>query len=128
AALLVAASLGYGWHAFSTKTPGPQVVITNQVDTHDGPTREVHFPEMEGPIQPSQSGLAVAEPAAQGLTSQPSGIVVSAPADATAVQALQGNLEYGMGMLSQDAGPQRTLPSTLVVLPMTQPANSDTPK
>ena len=106
AALLVAASLGYAWHALSNHTvqqiPG-SITATQMVAP---PSRSVIFPESISVTKASHSGLKVDEPGINLAGGSVDGITYSAPADQVAFQALEMSVQYGFGNLLPSVVPQ----------------------
>jgi len=97
AALLLAASVGYGWHAVSQVSRGipSQGPIVNNGSV-ERPHQFAGLPEASG-TKPSYVGFGVDEPAAKGLIQ---GVAVepvySIPENATALQSLQDSVVNGL--------------------------------
>ncbi|HVT82849.1 MAG TPA: hypothetical protein VHM90_19580 [Phycisphaerae bacterium] len=97
AALLLAASVGYGWHAMSqgsrAASDGP---TANIPASYERPHQFASLPEASG-TKPSFVRFGVEEPAAQGLiqgvAAEP---VYSIPENATALQSLQDSVVNGL--------------------------------
>ena len=126
AALLIAASLGYAWHALSNHTaqqnPGvaavPQVVL----------------PSSPGVVPPEGIAANNANPtvvkAADPVGSDPArgageGLAYGAPADQVAYQALAMSVQYGLGNMPRGAVPETTPARGTVVSPPGRPKPLD---
>ena len=124
AALLIAAALGYAWHAWSSHTgqPAPDIAAVPQMVAPPGP----------GAVPPEglgadSGGGAVAKAGDPG-GSDPGGgaaegIGYGAPADQVAYQALAMSVQYGLGNLPRGAVPE-TSPARGTVVGSPGPARS----
>jgi hypothetical protein len=102
AGLMVAASLGYGWHAVSTRSKmvtGPNFATV----VHDAPNRGV---AVEPPVTSSNASVARVQVDEQS-PSTPSGLAssvdVTAPGNSEGADALKSGVQYGMTKLSDAA-------------------------
>ena len=106
AALFIAVSLGYGWHALSqAKTPGnPTIAMTAPMVQ---PQTVVVFPESIAATKASYIGFGVNEAAATTPASGTvEGFAFGAPPEQVALQALEANIGYGFGNLPGSMTPQ----------------------
>jgi hypothetical protein len=115
AALLLAASLGYGWHALSHRgtagaVPGGMVQVPSTPDAR--PRTMAQYPE---------STSTRAEYAWSGVADQPAGFsaapeaVVMMPENATALRSLQDSIASGLKNVS-DIAPILNIPAGAVVV------------
>ena len=120
AALLLAVSLGYAWHAFAHDGGQGTAGSVAQAETAK-PQAVVSFPESERQAMPSQFSLNVPEPGALKSVGTVEDLAYGIPAEQVAIQALQNNLGYGYGYLPGSVLPQGPVPgsvgSTGIVLP-----------
>jgi anti-sigma factor RsiW len=113
AALAIAATLGYTWHAFSHERAGPIAPGPGVVQTTGTASANVAVLDTPAATRASYAGMRVVEPGMQG-TGSVDGLAFGAPADQVALQALQTNVEYGFAGLFGKVNPQ-TAPSPSVV-------------
>ena len=132
AALFVAATVGYGWHAMSHQAAAPGVGGLAQVSVEKPHT--VVITEMAGGGGlPGHASMSVEEAQAMGMAvaSWPRELAeFSGPPNGEAAQSLRENLAMGMGLqdVKQAVQPARVLPSAIAVgEPMTRPGSEDKP-
>ncbi len=113
AALAVAATLGYTWHAYSHENVGPTAAVPGAVESTGAASASVAVLDAPTATMASHAGMQVVEPAMQG-TGTVDGVAVGAPADQVALQALRTNMESGFAGLFGKANPQPA-PSPSVV-------------
>jgi hypothetical protein len=113
AALVVAAALGYTWHAYSHESVGPPVASPGVVEPAGAASAVVAVLDAPSATRASYAGMRVMEPEMQG-SGTVDGVAVGAPADQVALQALRTNMEYGFAGLFGRANPQAA-PSPSVV-------------
>jgi len=109
AALLIAAALGYAWHALSNQTVQQAPVNLAMTQGVSPPRRDLMIPERNGVTNASP---AAAKAEASGGTDPAGGIGESigtgASADQVAYQALALSVQYGLGNLPRGAVPEAT--------------------
>ena len=98
AALAIAATLGYTWHALSHEKSNLLVPTTNPTVSAGVAPPVAVIADRPAENQASYVGMRVTEGGAQGAGSV-EGMAFGAPADQVALQALQTNVEYGFASL-----------------------------
>jgi hypothetical protein len=101
AALFIAASMGYGWHAIwgghgTVKQTTSHVVA-------DAPVKSVTIAGMQRATQPSRTEMRLEDVQAQppARIAEPTGVAVIPPGDAAAKEALMASVAAGMPELSE---------------------------
>jgi hypothetical protein len=103
AALVIAATLGYGWHAWSHQQTDTLAVNPATTNAPGAPVQQatIHAPSE---TTASYAGIQINE-----LPMQPpgtiEGVALNVPSDQMALQALQANVQYGLGFLPNSSVP-----------------------
>jgi anti-sigma factor RsiW len=105
AALAIAATLGYAWHAYSNRTVERIAQTPTTVVPAGGASNNVVILDAPVGTRASFSGMRVVEAGVQGVGSV-EGVAFGAPADQVALQALQTNVGYGFKGLFGSMIPQ----------------------
>jgi len=129
AALFIAASLGYAWHAFSHETKLVNPIATGTVAQIPGTRTWGKIDDAISVTRPSVAGLVIDEPAARGMGTQISdlqGVVISEPENVVALRSLQDSVFRGLKNVAEVAQPQ-LIPagSVMAVSPATQKDEKD---
>jgi len=128
AALFVAATLGYAWHALS-HTPGETPERSVARASTERPHAVVEYPEAAGGNHPSHAGVVVEEAGAQlGTVAGGRALhtTIDRPADEEAAQSLRENVAYGLQNVADKSNLANTLPSAVAVGELTtRPASDD---
>jgi len=95
AALFIAASMGYSWHAWWG--PHQAVKQETQRSVAELPVMKVTIPSLQGSTQPSSRGMYIDEPEAQGVAGgvNPRHVTFNMPGDAAAKEALLESVAAG---------------------------------
>lgn len=124
AALLLAVSLGYGWHAFAHEGgQGTQMPVA-VVETPKTQT-VVSFPEAERQPVASHIGFDVVESGLMKSAGTVEDIAYGIPAEQVALQALEANLTYGYGSLPGSVLPAGPAPGSVVGVSLTTQPRDD---
>lgn len=103
AALIIAATLGYGWHAWSHEKSGP---LIGNTPTSNASLQRITQATINAP---SDTAASYASININEQPLQPAGIVegfaMDVPSDQMALEALQANVQYGLGFLPSSSLP-----------------------
>lgn len=126
AALLLAASLGYGWHAYSA-TPAAPVTIANGNSAPVTPLQTVRLEDMQAAGRGSSAQFRVEDgPAGTiGETGLASNVSVGAPGDIAADQSLEDAVSRGLSNLSTAMDPNRRPGAVSAVVGFENPKSED---
>jgi hypothetical protein len=105
AALIIAATFGYGWHAWSHQKTA---TLALNPATTNAPGTPVIQATIHAPAETTASyaGIQINEQPMQNAGTV-EGVALNVPSDQMALQALQANVQYGLGFL-----PNSSLPTT----------------
>ncbi len=118
AALFVAASIGYGWHAWQSPQRTLAPSDTGQIAV--APHKSVDIVDGIRVSRASRSSVIIDEPEAHLSTVasiDPTAVAVTPPGDAAAVESLKDALGYGLQGVIQIAQPQGPSNGTWAVAP-----------
>ncbi len=113
AALAIAATLGYTWHAYSHESVGPRMAAPGAGEAVGTASATAAIVDAPTATRASYAGMQVAEPEMQ-MTGTVEGPAFGAPADQVALQALRTNMEYGFaGLFGKGNPPAAPSPSVV---------------
>ncbi|MGN6368114.1 MAG: anti-sigma factor family protein [Phycisphaerae bacterium] len=128
AGLMVAASLGYGWHAISTRKP----MVAMPTVPHVAPQVTKPGVAIEPLVTPSSASVArvqVDEQPGQPVSSVENSVAITPPGNMEGADSLKAGVQYGMTRLSDVAQAQAPGSSSVNVaqgpLNSSQPVNKD---
>ncbi len=125
AALFIAASLGYAWHAFSHNTT---VAPAHAIARTDPSTPRTMFRLLDGAASATPSSVHFNVDDAVGLgtaTGSASGSYATITPPQDAVEALQETVKIGLGPLSESVKPPVPTSAVTVAIPTTQKAGKE---
>jgi hypothetical protein len=113
AALAIAATLGYTWHAFSHQSTGLKMASPGVIEAGGLASANAVVVDAPSATQASYAGMQVVEPEMQAAGTV-DGPAFGAPADQVALQALRTNMEYGFaGLFGRRTAPSAPSPSVV---------------